>query len=100
MKNSGESKSSASIVDMIVKSTATRPVPAASGFQLFLASGRPSRPRSVGLRDGRGDVAGFSAEYSQVYNTLPDREAFQLQARKVNAERHATKKTSPPDRSR
>ena len=82
----------------MANSNATPPAPTTTGFQLFLASGHPSRPQTVGLCGGRSDVAEFSGECLQVYKTLPDREVFALQAKKVNAECHTAKATSPLDR--
>lgn len=78
---------------------ASPPPPATSGFQLFLASDHPLRPLTAGLREGRGDVAGYSAACSDVYKTLPDRDVFESQAKMLNAARHSNEKTLPSDRS-
>ena len=98
-KKSRESEPASSIVDMMSKSSTPPRAPVTNGFQLFFTSDHPSRPQTAGLRGGRCDVAAFSAECSQVYKSLPDRETFELQARKLNAERHATTESTSPDRN-
>ena len=100
LTKSRRSKSpSVSIVDVMAKSTPTPQTPATSGFQLFLASNHPLRPLTAGLREGRGDVAGYSAACSDVYKALPDREVFESQAKTLNAARHLNEKVAAQDRS-
>ena len=87
-----------SIASIVLESTASRVPPATTGYKLFVASDHPSRPQTTTTRDSRGDVGAFSTVCVQVYKSLPDRETFELQAKQVNAERHATRET-PPDRN-
>ncbi|KAI1785020.1 hypothetical protein LXA43DRAFT_1100757 [Ganoderma leucocontextum] len=79
-KSKSPSVAPVSVVDMMAKSSSTPLAPATTGFQLFLASDHPSRPLTV-------------------YKTLPDREVFESEARKLNAARHMVKETSPQDRN-
>ena len=83
----------------MARSTPTPQTLATSGFQLFLTSNHPLRPLTAGLREGRGDVAGYSAACSDVYKALPDREVFESQAKTLNAARHLNEKVAAQDRS-
>ena len=56
------------------KSTST------NGYQLFVSSDHPSWPQTAGTRDGRGDLGAYATTCSHAYKSLPDREAFELEA--------------------
>ncbi|KAI1785590.1 hypothetical protein LXA43DRAFT_1100058 [Ganoderma leucocontextum] len=88
-----------SITDLVVKSSSEALPPPTNGYQLFRNSDHPSRPQTAGSRNGRGDVGGFATACAQAYKDLPDREVFELEARKLNAARHSTKELGLVDRN-
>ena len=69
--------------------------PVTNGYQIFKSSDHPSRPRTTGTRDGRGDVGGFATACSQAYNALSDCEEFELEARRRNEARRVAKASAP-----
>ena len=83
----------------MARSTPTPQTLATSGFQLFLTSNHPLRPLTAGLREGRGDVAGYLATCSEVYKALPDRDVFESQAKTLNAARHLNQQAGIQDRN-
>nr|VWO99984.1 Protein SEY1 (EC [Ganoderma boninense] len=70
-----------------------------NGYRLFVTSDHPLRPQTAGLHDGRGNLGAYATACSQVYKDLPDREAFEMEAERLNAAGHRSKEPDLKDRN-